>query len=65
MHVVFCFVSLCGEFVCAAGAIEGDDMQVMGRSDPGVPAPIRLERFSFYERSRDAYAVAMTGEMRT
>jgi L-fucose mutarotase len=44
--------------------IEAEYMEVIRRSDPGVPAPIRLERFAFYERSRNAYAVLMTGERR-
>ena len=32
--------------------------------DPSVPPPIRIEKFAFYERSRNAYAVLMTGETR-
>ena len=46
-------------------AIEADYMRVIRTSDPKVPVPIRLERFAFYDRSREAYAVVMTGEMRT
>lgn len=46
-------------------AIEADYMKVIRGSDAKVPAPIRLDRFAFYERSREAYAVVMTGEMRT
>jgi L-fucose mutarotase len=29
---------------------------------PGTPAIARIERFSFYERARNAFAVVMTGE---
>lgn len=32
------------------------------RHAPGTPAIARLERFAFYERAREAYAVVMTGE---
>jgi L-fucose mutarotase len=45
-------------------AVEADYMQVLRRSDPSVPPPIRIEKFAFYERSRNAYAVLMTGETR-
>ena len=30
----------------------------------GAPAPLRVERFAFYERARKAFAVVMTGETR-
>lgn len=46
-------------------AIEADYMKVIRGSDAKVPPPIRLDRFAFYARSREAYAVVMTGEMRT
>jgi L-fucose mutarotase len=29
---------------------------------PGTPAPIRLERFAFYEQAKTAFAIVMTGE---
>jgi L-fucose mutarotase len=45
-------------------AVEADYMQVIRRSDPSVPPPIRIEKFAFYERSRNAFAVLMTGETR-
>lgn len=44
--------------------IEAEYMEVIRRSDSGVPAPIRIEKFAFYERSRNAYAILMTGEKR-
>jgi L-fucose mutarotase len=46
-------------------AIEAQYLEVIRRSDPVVPVPVRLERFAFYDRSRNAYAVLMTGESRT
>ena len=45
-------------------AVEADYMKAIRRSDPSVPPPIRIEKFAFYERSRIAYAVLMTGETR-
>jgi L-fucose mutarotase len=44
--------------------VEADYMRVIRKSDPAVPNPIRIEKFKFYERSRNAYAVLMTGETR-
>jgi len=45
-------------------AVEADFMHVIHKSDPTVPNPIRIEKFEFYERSRKAYAILMTGETR-
>ena len=45
-------------------AIEAEYMEVIRRSDPAAPAPVRIEKFAFYERSRNAYAILMTGEKR-
>jgi L-fucose mutarotase len=39
-------------------------MHVIHKSDASVPNPIRIEKFDFYERSRKAYAIVMTGETR-
>lgn len=44
--------------------VEADYMRVIHNSDPKVPAPTRIEKFAFYERSRNAFAVLMTGETR-
>jgi L-fucose mutarotase len=44
--------------------VEADYMQVVGRHAPGTKAPERIDRFAFYERSRTAFAVVMTGETR-
>ena len=45
-------------------AVEEDFMRVIRSHDPSVPAPIRIDRFAFYERAQNAYAVLMTGETR-
>ncbi|HUV96914.1 MAG TPA: RbsD/FucU domain-containing protein, partial [Acidobacteriaceae bacterium] len=45
-------------------AVEADYMNAIRRSDSKVPTPIRIEKFAFYERSRNAFAVLMTGETR-
>ena len=57
--------------VMMMAAIEGDklDPQVensyrepIDRLWPGTPPILRIERFAFYERAKNAYAVVMTGE---
>jgi L-fucose mutarotase len=35
---------------------------VLDRHAPGTPTIARLERFAFYERTREAFAVVMTGD---
>jgi L-fucose mutarotase len=45
-------------------AVEADFLRVIRRHQPSVPAPIRIEKFAFYERSRNAFGVLMTGETR-
>jgi L-fucose mutarotase len=37
---------------------------VIDRRWPGTPATERIERFAFYERSKKAFAVVMSGETR-
>lgn len=44
--------------------VESDFRTAIDRHQPGAPAIARLERFSFYERSRAAFAIVMTGETR-
>jgi L-fucose mutarotase len=46
-------------------AVEADYMKVIRRYEHSAPAPLRIERNAFYERSRNAYGVLMTGETRT
>jgi L-fucose mutarotase len=53
-------------------AVEGDTLDpavearyraAVDRHAPGTPAIARIERFAFYERTRSAFAVVMTGEL--
>jgi L-fucose mutarotase len=44
--------------------VESDYLAEIRRHVPQAPAPVRIERFAFYERARAAYAVLMTGETR-
>ncbi|MCL2833702.1 MAG: L-fucose mutarotase [Treponema sp.] len=43
-------------------AVETSYRAVIDRIWPGTPATERIERFAFYERTKKAYAVVMTGE---
>jgi L-fucose mutarotase len=43
-------------------AVETSYRGVIDRIWPGTPATERIERFAFYERTKKAYAVVMTGE---
>ena len=45
-------------------AVERDYMAVVRAHEPRAPSPVRLDRFAFYDRARQAYAVVMTGETR-
>jgi L-fucose mutarotase len=45
-------------------AVEANYLAVIRRYEPSAPAPLRIERHAFYERSRSAYAIVMTGETR-
>ncbi len=36
--------------------------QAIDKTWPDTPAVVRVERFAFYEQSKEAYAVVMTGE---
>jgi L-fucose mutarotase len=42
--------------------VERSYRQVVDRLWPGTPATERIDRFAFYERTRKAYGVVMTGE---
>jgi L-fucose mutarotase len=44
--------------------VEGSYVQTVARHQSNVPAPVRLDRFSFYERARKAYAIVVTGDRR-
>ncbi|MDR0689246.1 MAG: L-fucose mutarotase [Spirochaetaceae bacterium] len=43
-------------------SVEAAYRGVIERFWPGTPAPELIERFAFYERTKKAYAVVMTGE---
>jgi len=43
-------------------AVEESYRAVIENHWPETPAPKRLERFAFYERAKEAFAVVMTGE---
>jgi L-fucose mutarotase len=42
--------------------VEASYLKVIRRHVPGAKVPERVERFAFYERARQAFAVVMTGE---
>lgn len=53
-------------------AVEGDSLdpsvgknylEAIRRHAPEAPAPALIDRFAFYERARQAFAVVMTGEL--
>lgn len=44
--------------------VEIDYLQAIHRHAPHAPTPMRIDRFAFYERAREVYAVLMTGEAR-
>jgi L-fucose mutarotase len=43
-------------------AVETSYRAVIDKRWPGTPAIERIDRFAFYERSKEAFAVVMTGE---
>lgn len=43
-------------------AVEAAYLEAIRRHAPETPAIERVERFAFYERARDAFAIVMTGE---
>ncbi len=43
-------------------SVEKSYREVIDKLWPGTPVVERIERYAFYERSRTAYAVIMTGE---
>ena len=44
--------------------VEIDYLKAIRRHAPQSPAPLRIDRFAFYDRARSAYAAVMTGETR-
>ncbi|QDV09836.1 L-fucose mutarotase [Planctomycetes bacterium Poly30] len=45
-------------------AVEEDYRAAIERHAPGAPEVTRVERHAFYERTKGAFAVVMTGELR-
>jgi L-fucose mutarotase len=45
-------------------AVERDYLTAIRAHAPEAPDPVRIDRFAFYDRARQAYAVVMTGELR-
>lgn len=43
-------------------AVEQSYLKAIQKTNPGVPPIERIDRFAFYERTRSAFAVVMTGE---
>jgi L-fucose mutarotase len=43
-------------------SVERAYREVIDRRWPGTPPTERMERFAFYERTKKAFAVVMTGE---
>ena len=43
-------------------AVEASYLQAIHKTNPQAPAIERIERFAFYERTKQAFAVVMTGE---
>lgn len=43
-------------------AVEAKYMAVVRRHAPDAKPPARIDRFAFYDRAREAFAVVMTGE---
>ena len=46
-------------------AVERDYLAAIRAHAPNAPNPMRIDRFAFYDRARQAYAVVVTGEVRT
>ena len=44
--------------------VESDYRTVIDKHQPNTPAIARIERFAFYDRARQAFAIVMTGETR-
>ncbi|HIG16170.1 MAG TPA: L-fucose mutarotase [Candidatus Handelsmanbacteria bacterium] len=68
---LFCLDGYVASPVTMMAAVDGDSLDpevetacrtVIDRHWPDTAAITRLERFAFYERARDAYAIVMTGD---
>ena len=45
-------------------AVEKQYMKVIHKHVPTAAAPVRIDRFAFYDRAKSTFAVIMTGELR-
>jgi L-fucose mutarotase len=45
-------------------SVERDYMKVVRQYESAAPDPERIDRYAFYERARQAFAIVMTGELR-
>lgn len=45
-------------------SVERDYMKAVRQHVASAPDPERIERYAFYERARQAFAIVMTGELR-
>jgi L-fucose mutarotase len=43
-------------------AVEASYVRALEKHAPGTPAPAHIERFAFYARAREAFAVVATGD---
>lgn len=43
--------------------VEADYMAAIRKHVPEAPAPVRIDRFAFYDRAEKAFACVMTGEL--
>ena len=45
-------------------AVEAEYLAAIRAHTPDAPNPVRIDRFAFYDRAGEAYAVVVTGEIR-
>lgn len=45
--------------------VEDDYMRAILHYAPQAPHPVRIERFDFYKRTKSAFAIVLSGELRT
>jgi L-fucose mutarotase len=46
-------------------AVQADYMAQLWKHVPTIPGPVRIDSIAFYQRTRQAFGVVMTGETRT
>lgn len=45
-------------------AVESSYVKIANRHEPDAPGPVRIDRYTFYERARTAMAIVVTGDTR-